>query len=60
MNKVLGYMKKYRIYAILSPILMVLEVLADIVIPYLMAQIVDIGIVNRDIDYINCNSYSII
>lgn len=45
-------MKKYRIYAILSPILMILEVVADIVIPYLMSLIVDVGIANRDIDYI--------
>lgn len=52
MNKVLHLMKKYRIYAILSPILMILEVLADIIIPYLMSRIVDIGIVNRDINYI--------
>lgn len=52
MKKLLPYMKKYLKYAIFSPILMVLEVLADIIIPYLMALIVDIGIVNRDIDYI--------
>ncbi|NLJ78110.1 MAG: ABC transporter ATP-binding protein [Tissierellia bacterium] len=45
-------MKKYRIFAILSPILMILEVMADIAIPYLMSRIVDIGIVNRDIGYI--------
>ncbi|WP_326907276.1 ABC transporter ATP-binding protein [Sedimentibacter sp. MB31-C6] len=52
MRKLLTYMKKYRIYAILSPILMILEVLADIIIPYLMSLIVDIGIVNQDIEYI--------
>ena len=52
MNKVLPLMKKYRIYAILSPIFMILEVIADIVIPYLMSLIVDVGIANRDIDYI--------
>lgn len=45
-------MKKYVFYAILCPIFMILEVLADIFIPYLMSCIVDIGIVNRDIDYI--------
>ncbi|HHV38913.1 MAG TPA: ABC transporter ATP-binding protein [Tepidimicrobium sp.] len=45
-------MKKYRIFAILSPVLMILEVMADIIIPYLMSRIVDIGIVNRDIEYI--------
>jgi len=52
LNKVLPLMKKYRIYAILSPIFMILEVIADIVIPYLMSLIVDVGIANRDIDYI--------
>jgi len=45
-------MKKYLIFAVLSPILMILEVLAEIIIPYLMSRIVDVGIVNRDIDYI--------
>ncbi|NLK43106.1 MAG: ABC transporter ATP-binding protein [Tissierellia bacterium] len=45
-------MKKYKVYAILSPIFMILEVIADIVIPYLMSLIVDVGIANRDIDYI--------
>lgn len=52
LTKILRFMKKYRVYAILSPILMILEVLADIIIPYLMSRIVDIGIANRDIDYI--------
>lgn len=45
-------MKKYLVFAILSPILMILEVLADIIIPYLMSRIVDVGIVNQDIQYI--------
>lgn len=52
MKKLLKFMKKYTVYAILSPILMILEVMADIIIPYLMSRIVDIGIANRDIDYI--------
>jgi len=45
-------MKKYRVYAILCPLLMVLEVVADVVEPYLMSQIVNNGIVSRDIEYI--------
>lgn len=39
-------------YAVLCPILMILEVLADIIVPYLMSRIVDVGIVNQDISYI--------
>lgn len=52
MRKLLPYMKKYALYAFLSPVFMILEVLADIIIPYTMSRIVDIGIVNQDIKYI--------
>lgn len=52
MKKLLPLMKKYIKFAILSPILMILEVLTDIIVPYLMSRIVDIGIENRDIEYI--------
>lgn len=45
-------MKKYTRYAILCPILVIFEVIADIVIPYLMSLIVDVGIANRDISYV--------
>lgn len=52
MKTILPYMKKYVNYAILSPILMILEVAANIFIPFYMSRIVDIGIVNRDVEYI--------
>ncbi len=52
MKTLLPYMKKYVNYAILSPILMILEVAANIFIPFYMSRIVDIGIVNRDVEYI--------
>ena len=52
MRELLPHMKKYRLYAFLSPILMILEVLTDIAVPYLMSKIVDVGIKNQDIDYI--------
>ncbi|HQO72778.1 MAG TPA: ABC transporter ATP-binding protein [Sedimentibacter sp.] len=52
MKKLLPFMKKYIKFAVLSPILMILEVIADIAIPYLMSRIVDVGIANRDIEYV--------
>lgn len=52
MRKLLPFMKKYMNYAILCPILMILEVVADIIIPYLMSLIVDVGIANQDINYV--------
>lgn len=45
-------MKKYRTYAILSPIMMILEVAADVLVPFLMSRIVDVGIKNQDMDYV--------
>ncbi len=52
MKRLLPLMKKYIKYAVLSPILMILEVVADIAIPYLMAKIVDVGIANQDVGYV--------
>mgnify|MGYP000944436483 FL=1 len=52
MKQLLPYMRKYALYAILCPILMILEVFADIAVPYLMSRIVDVGIVNSDVDYV--------
>ncbi len=49
MYKLMGrYMRQYKLFAILSPILMILEVLADVLAPYLMAQIVDQAIPASD------------
>jgi ATP-binding cassette subfamily B multidrug efflux pump len=52
LKKLLPFMKKYIKFAVFSPILMILEVIADIAIPYLMSRIVDVGIANRDIEYV--------
>lgn len=52
MKKLLPLMKRYIKFALLSPILMILEVIADIIIPYLMSKIVDVGIANQDIVYV--------
>lgn len=52
MKQLIPHMDRYKIYAFLTPVLMVLEVLTDILIPFLMAKIVDVGIFNQDINYI--------
>ncbi len=51
-KKLLPYMRKYKWQAILAPIIMIVDVMGDILIPYLMSLIVDIGIANRDTQYI--------
>ncbi len=52
MKRLLPYIKKYRKFAILCPLFMVLELSSDILIPYLMSLVVDIGIMTRDVGYI--------
>jgi len=52
LKKLLPLIKKYIVFTILSPLFMILEVVGDVLIPYLMSRIVDVGIANQDIDYI--------
>ena len=49
MRKLFRYLKPYRGFAILSPLLMMGEVLADLCLPYLMSFIVNYGIIGEDI-----------
>ena len=49
MKKLFRYLKPYRFFAVLSPLLMMGEVLADLCLPYLMSFIVNYGIIGEDI-----------
>ena len=49
MRKLFKYLKPYKLFAILSPLLMMGEVLADLCLPYLMSFIVNFGIIGEDI-----------
>ena len=46
------FVGKYKKFAILTPIMVILEVALDIVIPYLMSKIIDVGVANKDLGYI--------
>lgn len=50
--RIFRYMKKYWFYAILAPLFMVVEVLMDLRQPLLMAEIVDVHLINGDIQAI--------
>lgn len=51
-KKLISYLSKYKIYAILCPLAIIGEVLLEIRIPFLMAKIVDKGIPAKDITYV--------
>ena len=52
LKKLASYVKEYKKSAILTPIFVILEVVMEVIIPLLMANIIDVGIQNSDIDYI--------
>ena len=53
MNKLLKYIKGSTvIYAILAPLMMFIEVIMDLNQPKFMADIIDIGVANGDINYV--------
>ena len=51
-RRIFGYLGQYKKYAILAPLTVSLEVLLEIWIPYLMADIIDIGVANKDTNYV--------
>ena len=51
-KKLASYLKEYKKSAILTPIFVVLEVVMEVLIPFLMAKIIDVGINNGDVHYI--------
>ena len=51
-KKLASYVKEYKKSAIATPIFVILEVVMEVVIPLLMARIIDVGIQNSDIHYI--------
>ena len=51
-KKLASYIKEYKKDTILSPIFVILEVIMEVIIPILMANIIDIGIQNGDVSYI--------
>ena len=51
-KKLSKYIKEYKKDSILTPIFVIFEVVMEVVIPYLMAKIIDVGIQNSDLNYI--------
>ena len=50
--RLFGYIKQYKKFAILAPLTIMLETVLEVIIPFLMAKIIDIGVKNMDMNYI--------
>jgi len=51
-RKLFPYIGKYKIYAVLAPVAVIIEVFLEVNIPRIMAKIIDTGIASRDLEYI--------
>ena len=47
-----GMERKYVVSSVLSPICMIGEVVMEVIIPFVMAKIIDVGIANSDLPYV--------
>lgn len=52
MIRLLPYIKKYKKEAVIGPLFKLLEACFELIVPLVMARIIDIGIVRRDLPYI--------
>lgn len=51
-KKILSYLGQYKKYMVLTPLFVFAEVILEVLIPFLMAGIIDTGVENKDLDYI--------
>ncbi len=51
-KKLASYIREYKIFAILTPVVMIGEVLMEVLIPFVMADIIDKGISSGDVKYV--------
>ena len=51
-KKLSKFIGQYKKDSILTPIFVIFEVIMEVIIPYLMAKIIDVGVQNGDLNYI--------
>ncbi len=51
LKQLMKYIGQYRRYFILAPVLVIGEAIAELLLPYLMGRIVDVGVANADRQY---------
>lgn len=51
-KKLIKFIGQYKMYALIAPILVIGETLSELLLPYLMGKIIDVGVANGDKQYI--------
>lgn len=50
-KQLMGYIREYKKYFILAPVTVIGESVAELLLPYFMGRIVDVGVANGDVPY---------
>ncbi|MBO7095340.1 MAG: ABC transporter ATP-binding protein, partial [Lachnospiraceae bacterium] len=51
-NKILSEVREYKWHSIVTPVFMILEVAMEMIVPYLMASIIDEGVYAGNMNHI--------
>ena len=51
-KKLMSYVKEYKVASFLAPLFVSLEVVMEVLIPMMMAKIIDVGLANGDMPYV--------
>ena len=52
MRKLVRFLKPYRIHVFLGPVFKLIEAIFELIVPLVMADMIDIGVANRDVAYL--------
>uniref|UniRef100_I5AQZ1 ABC-type multidrug transport system, ATPase and permease component n=1 Tax=Eubacterium cellulosolvens (strain ATCC 43171 / JCM 9499 / 6) TaxID=633697 RepID=I5AQZ1_EUBC6 len=52
MTKLFTYLRKHRIQTILAPLFKMLEAVFELIVPLVVARMIDFGVANRDVPYL--------
>lgn len=52
MRILVRYLKEYKLESVLGPLFKLLEASFELLVPLVMAQIIDVGIKNQDLSYV--------
>ncbi|MEG1752943.1 MAG: ABC transporter ATP-binding protein, partial [Christensenella sp.] len=52
MYKLSKYLKRYKKETIIGPVFKLIEAILELIAPFIMANIIDVGIKNSDFDYV--------
>lgn len=52
MRRLVRFLKPYRLHVFLGPAFKLIEAIFELIVPLVMADMIDVGVANRDVSYL--------